>query len=221
MVMKEFREIRGIVFLAVIGFGFAILADVKPGFPNPFRMVGGHGAADIPFVDGSSCELIVLVAGAMAIALGLRQTLGESARGTYLLLLHRPASRRGVIGMKVFVGLAAYVICGAAAILIFGLWAATPGTHASPFEWSMTIDAWCALVPPAILYLGAFLSGLRPGRWFGTRLLPLVAAFCVVAIWEAMTEGTNVGWGGVVFMLLLVVGLVDAIFFVAQTREYS
>ena len=27
-----------------------------------------------------------------------------------------------------------------------------------------------------LLYFGAFLSGIRPARWFGTRLLPLVAA---------------------------------------------
>jgi hypothetical protein len=32
-----------------------------------------------------------------------------------------------------------------------------------------------------LLYMGAFLSGLRPARWYGTRFLPVVAG--CMALW--------------------------------------
>ena len=33
-------------------------------------------------------------------------------------------------------------MCTAVPILVYGCWAATPGTHAIPFEWSMTVPIW-------------------------------------------------------------------------------
>ena len=40
----------------------------------------------------------------------------------------------------------------------------------------MTAWAWQLWLCMPLVYLGAFLSGIRPARWFGTRLMPLVAA---------------------------------------------
>ena len=55
------------------------------------------------------------------------------------------------------------------------VWAATPGTHAGPFEWSMTWPAFLVWLLLPLFYLGAFASGIRPARWYGSRLLPLLA----------------------------------------------
>ena len=108
-------------------------------------------------------------------ALGLRQTVVESRRGTWLFLLHRPASLWRVLAAKLAVGGGLYLVCGAVAILSYAAWAAMPGKHASPFLWWMTARAWKAWGVIAIVYLAAFLAGIRPARWFGTRLLPLAA----------------------------------------------
>jgi hypothetical protein len=40
----------------------------------------------------------------------------------------------------------------------------------------MTVPAWQLCLCLSLVYLGAFLSGIRPACWFGTRLAPLVAA---------------------------------------------
>ena len=57
-----------------------------------------------------------------------------------------------------------------------------PGKHASPFFWWMTATAWEAWGVIAIVYLAAFLAGIRPARWFGTRLLPLAAGGVLAAL---------------------------------------
>ena len=60
--------------------------------------------------------------------------------------------------------------------LAYGIWARTPGTHNSPFGWDMTLGFWQQWLTIPILYLAAFQSGLQDARWYGTRLLPVVAA---------------------------------------------
>jgi len=68
-------------------------------------------------------------------------------------------------------------------ILVYAAWAAAPRTHPGPFEWSMTGPAFRTWLVAPVVYLGAFTSGIRPARWFGSRLLPLVAVAvpCIVA----------------------------------------
>ena len=74
----------------------------------------------MPFVYDDFVGKFYLISVVFAIALGLRQTLGESIRGTYPFLLHRPADRRWLIGMKLSVGTAVYLICTAVPILVYG-----------------------------------------------------------------------------------------------------
>ena len=38
----------------------------------------------------------------------------------------------------------------------------------------MTVPAFQIWLLMPLVYLGAFASGIRPARWFGSRLLPLV-----------------------------------------------
>jgi hypothetical protein len=66
------------------------------------------------------------------------------------------------------------------------------------------------------LYIGAFLSGIRPGRWFGTRLVPLAAAIgsAVIAVQSP--------WFWVAFCVSLVAvafGLVS-IFHYVRSRDF-
>lgn len=226
MVVKELRETRAIALLGLATYGLLVAAmvDRSSRFDlNPFVLLRSSWQQYyVPFVEDEFLAHFCWVSAAIAIALGLRQTVGESMRGTYPLLFHRPATRRWLIGMKLLVGTVIYLICGAVPILAYAFWAATPGTHASPFEWSMTVPSWVAWFAMTLFYLGAFLIGIRPGRWYRSRLLPLAAAAAVVFITFLMAEAGNVGplWR----LLVLVaadVWMVATIFFIARTRDYS
>ena len=101
--------------------------------------------------------------------------------------------------------------------VLYAWWAAVPGHHPSPFEWSMTGRAWRLVFLMPLLYLGAFLSGLRPARWFGTRLLPLVAAAVFLLLLNILP------WWLLSFLLaVLLYGMLAAnVCYVARTRDYA
>jgi hypothetical protein len=227
MALKELRETVWIMLLVLavclLFFGGTI--------ESIFRVFGANVEVQtsltlynavnyVPFVTDCHVEHFYWICAAVAVALGLRQTLGESIGGTYPFLLHRPTYRYRLMGVKLLVGLAVYLACGSILILAYGLWAGVPGHHASPFEWSMTVTTWAALVEMALIYLAAFLSGLRPARWFGTRLLPLAAAVPLVFNLFPYPFRT----GSVLHLCtVLVVGawVTMVIVFVARTRDYS
>ncbi len=72
-------------------------------------------------------------------------------------------------------------------------------------------------VSVGVLYLGAFLTGLRPGRWLGSRLLPIAAAGLLVAVIQYLPLWWVLGLGALV---LLSAWLLACIFVVAKTRDY-
>ena len=222
LVLKELRELRGIAALALAAYLVLVARvtgvkafDWVPGMPD--------GMEFPPFVGAQFSSFFALLTGIFAIALGFRQTAWESSQGTFLFLLHRPISRQAVFFIKLATGLLILVSCAAVPILIYGWWAATPGQIASPFRWSWTLSSWCIIGSTAPAYLGAFLSGLRPARWFGTRLLPLAAA--VISIWvllAALSSTPNVAPFTFIFALVLLVALlISAIRHVALTRDYA
>jgi hypothetical protein len=222
MAIKELREIRGIVLLALAAYGLLVAAAIDPQTPwNPLRLFSGSGEGIVvPFISGDFVGKLCLIATIFAVALGLRQSLGESLGGTYPFLFHRPAERRWLIGMKLLLGMGVYLICTAAPILVYAVWAATPGTHASPFEWGMTAMAWIAWLVLTLLYLGAFYTAIRPGRWYRSRILPLAVAAAAACLAAGLASGLNS-----VFWPLLIVAVVDVwlilmILFTVQTRDY-
>ncbi|HEV8058256.1 MAG TPA: hypothetical protein VGP68_00155 [Gemmataceae bacterium] len=217
LALKELRELRGIAAVALVAY--LILAarmmgvkafDWVPGMPQNMEYP--------PFLSGEFLSFFSLLAGLFAIALGFRQSAWESSQGTYLYLLHRPISRQAVFFTKLATGAGVFVACSAMPIVLYGWWAATPGRHPSPFRWSWSLPSWCMIAVLCLIYLGAFLSGLRPAKWFGTRLLPLAAAF-VLAVLLWMLNWLVIGQ---IAALVFAVGVyVCAIRYVAQTRDYA
>jgi hypothetical protein len=121
------------------------------------------------------------------------------------------------MGTKLLIGAGLYLVCGALPILAYAWWALTPGKHASPFYWSMTLPAWKIWITMTGVYLGAFLSGIRPARWIGTRLLPLAAAGVLVFL----IQFVPIWWIlGLACIALLDAVLVANVFFVIETRDY-
>jgi ABC-type transport system involved in multi-copper enzyme maturation permease subunit len=213
---KESREVFPLVAVALVVqlylFGWAMGLPLVP-------FIYSRGA--IPFVQDMPGVMLLIVGGLAAIVLGLRQTTREASGGTFPFLLHRPVSRNAIFATKLLVGIAAYLIVAGVPLACYTLWAATPGTHASPFFWWLAAARWGVLVQLPLLYLGAFLSGLRPARWLGSRLLPLFGAGLV---WVA-AQGIR-AWSGLyvleaLAMAALAACLVLAILHVAATRDYS
>jgi ABC-type transport system involved in multi-copper enzyme maturation permease subunit len=218
LIWKELRETLGITALALAAF-LALVAS-KIGVAMP--IFNWRQAEFVPFLlpDTFIGEYLV-VAVLFAAALGMRQTVGESARGTWLFLLHRPMDRRRILALKLAAGLGIYFLVGALPILAYALWAAAPGTHAGPFAWWMTTDAWAAWSLTGLVYLGAFLAGFRPGRWFGTRLLPLAGLSLLILLAGYLYYSYCRLWIGIGLGFLIAAAAVNWIFFVAQSREYS
>ena len=212
MALKELRETRGITLLALAAYALLVAAEASPW--------GVRQRYWPPFVNDSLFfGWFICISAAMAIALGLRQTLGESIPGTYPFLFHRPADRRWLIGVKLLTGSVLYLVCAAVPIVAYGIWAATPGTHPSPFAWSMTAPAW-------YLWLGMTLVYLALPRWrsarplVSIRILPLAAGgFAMFMASVAFFELNEPLWPCWI-IVAIDVWMVSMVLFVVQTRDY-
>jgi hypothetical protein len=152
----------------------------------------------------------------LAVLLGFKQSAWELQHNTFYFLLHRPMSRRLVFAIKLTVGTLLIFSMLAVAIVIYGSWAAVPGHLSAPFEWSMTLDSWMLTAMLPLVYLGSFLSGIRPGRWFGTRLFPLVAA-CLLVFFVGMLPFS---WLQIPLLVAGYAFWLIAIDYYTQTRDY-
>ncbi len=214
---KELREVLGITAIALACY-FALVAnamgarvfDWVPGMPA--------GTQEVPFTGSEFSFFCTFISVVFAAALGFRQSAWESSRGTFLFLLHRPLRRETIFLIKLSIGAGVLLVCASLPILVYGAWAAVPGHHAGPFEWSMTASSWRETFLLPLLYLGAFLSGLRPARWFGTRLLPLVASILILSLLSWVPWWWSVG---IPLTLLLYALLTINVCYVGQRRDYA
>jgi hypothetical protein len=216
LAFKELREVAGIAAAAlgcylalVVNLMGAKVFDWVPGMPA--------GTEEVPFTGSDFATLFLLISAVFAVALGFRQSAWESARGTYLFLLHRPLGREAVMLTKLGVGAGVLLVGASVPVVLYAAWAAVPGHHPSPFAWSMTAGAWQMTLLMPLLYLGAFLSGLRPARWFGTRLLPLVTAVAALAL---LTEVPR-WYLGLPLALGIDALLVANVYHVGRVRDYA
>jgi hypothetical protein len=217
LVLKELREIAGITAAALAGY-LALVVNLMGA--KVFDWVPGvpAGTHEIPFAGGGFTVFFCFVSVVFAAALGFRQSAGESAKGTFLFLLHRPLARPTIFRTKLALGAGVLLMCASLPIVLYGWWAAVPGHHPSPFAWSMTGPAWRLTFLMPLLYLGAFLSGLRPARWFGTRLLPLIGVGVLLVLLVLLPWWWALGFP----LTVLLYGVVVAnVCFVAQVRDYA
>jgi ABC-type transport system involved in multi-copper enzyme maturation permease subunit len=217
---KELREII-LIMAAALAWYLALVVNAMGSKAFNWIPVMPRGTHGIPFVgDGDFAAVHTLISAIFAMALGFRQSAWESSRGTYLFLLHRPIHRETVFSIKLATGAAVYLLCASLPILLYAWWAIVPGHHPGPFEWSMTGATWRLTFLMLLLYLGAFLSGLRPARWFGTRLLPLAGSLMILVVLNLLPESK---WWHLAFPLALVFCtlLIANICFVARVRDYA
>jgi len=116
-----------------------------------------------------------------AIVLGFRQGAWETVRGTSVFLLHRPMAHLTIYATKLAVGLVILLTATGVALGTYSIWAATSGTHASPFFWSWTSSCWVEWFAATMVYLAAFSDGYPPG--------PLVRESLVSAVVNRVSRG--------------------------------
>lgn len=226
LVRKEIRELLPLVVPAVaielllvgvaIGLRLGVLSSIVTSIVHAWDV--------LPFINDSTCSLMITVGGVLAVAIGLWQTLWESARGTIQYLLHRPVRREYVLGVKLLVGGTLSLVITGGPVLLYALWAATPDTHASPFFWGMTLWAWLSCLGTLLLYLGAFLSGLRPGGWYASRFFPLFGALLVVGALDSLDNMLGPSWrtaGVLIGVPAMAAVFVSTINYVANTCDLA
>jgi hypothetical protein len=106
MVRKELRETLGLAGIGLLAYLYFVTGEMG----SPLVPWFGRQQSGIPFVSGGFLTNFCLVSVPLAIALGLRQSAAESLRSTWLFLLHRPARRGKVIGLKLAVGALVYLV---------------------------------------------------------------------------------------------------------------
>jgi hypothetical protein len=224
MMRKEIRELAPILVTALL-LQFFLLSTEGGMNWGPLYMIGwpeDYSAGVIPFVSSYSFVFNCVVGAIGAIAIGLSQSMGESRRGTFLFLLHRPASRESIIGAKLLIGGLLTFLIMAIPILFYSIWAAVPGTHASPFFWSMTKWAWNFAALWVLVYLGAFLSGLRVARWYVSRFWPIIAALMLVPVLNLLFwPETWLEPFGALGVLATGAALTMSVMYIGRTRDYS
>ena len=214
LIVKELRESALLIALAALAAGFLLAALWRWPIAASFHLTGGD--LDVPFLRDGAPVFVAVVGCGLAALLGLKQSAWEELTKNYYYLFHRPVSRERVLIVKLLVGLTAVMGMTAGMIVLHGLWAARPGHLATPFYWSMTSETWRGWTVLPIVYLGAFLSGIRPARWYGSRLFPLVGAFVPAFILGMLPWFWITLPGSVLLSLMLVVCILHT----ARVRDY-
>ncbi len=213
LIYKEIRE-----SLVVLILGGLVLLSIAAGFaglaPTPFAT----SVRGIAFVYPSFTFPFICVAGTLAIALGLKQAAWEFDRNSSLFLLHRPVARERLIATKMITGGGLFFAASSLPILLLALWACVPGNQPAPFYWSMTAEAWRAMLSLSIVYLGAFLSGMRPAKWYGTRLLPVLGTIALALLIQVLPAWWVLGLVAVLAIDLI---LAEVILESANSRDYA
>lgn len=212
LVWKESRELAPLVILAAI-------AELLYCLPPELIVLNQPESDAIPFVSSGLTTWMLVIGGLAGVVFGFWQTIGESTRGTYPYLFHRPVSRETILLIKLGVGVALVLLIAGVPILGYAFWAATPGTNASPFFWAMTVAVWQLWIQLPIFYLAAFLSGLRPARWLGSRAVPLASALPLMLL--LVFAGLLSPWLQLAGALAIEACFVYVIFYVLSTRDFS
>jgi hypothetical protein len=229
IVRKELRETWVFVFLATVAYltllnrlmgnwsrllcwTFGWLPGIRGCAPSP--------AFDFPFIVTGFERVYGFIGCVLAVALGFRQSAWEPSHGTSHYLLHLPLRRNTIFLTKLFAGIGLLMACTFLPIVIYAGWTAYPGTHHAPFELSMlrpTLEVWLIL---PLAYLGAFASGIRPARWYGTRLLPLAAVLVPVIILQSVHSVPHAWLIGPPLLCLIAAAFIANILLEARIRDF-
>jgi hypothetical protein len=215
--LKELRETWWMGLIALVVAGGIAIDEMGLRFDHDGRIQWALERGRSPFLDVDLAVGFGATALCLGAALGFWQTLSESVTGTWSYLLHRPISRKAIIGTKLLAGLSILLISLGLPFLIYFLWALS-GAHAAPFEFWMMEGTLQMLAAGLVGYLAAFLAGLRDARFYVSRLWPVLPALLIFLAQAEYEWLPTAGW----VLILLAAGLyLPSIFFAAENRDYA
>lgn len=221
LIFKELRSLSRFIALA-------LLADVW--LLN--EMTGARFGGTRPAVSGLvlvRADWLIcfgFVAAGIASLLGLAMSLDDGLRGTWPFALFRPISRRAYVGVKLLVGGVLTWLLVALPVAGYSVWVTQ---SESLWRWSLLQPAIEACGWSVVVFLGAFLSGIRPAKWWWSRLWPL-GGTVVLGLWfwlasqdpnsdfEVIVPSPSLYWGLCVGMSAL---LVVSILSVVEERDFA
>ena len=225
LIRKELRSISRFVALALLADGWFLceLTGQSQWLRGAFPTQAGFALAQAGWLLWFGFLLA-----AIASVFGLAMSLEEGLRGTWQFALFRPVSRRAYIGVKLVVGGVLTLALSVLPVAVFAVLAATPGNVAAPFRMSLLQPEIEACGWSVVVFLGAFLSGIRPAKWWWSRLWPLVTVV-VLGMWFwltsldphfpiAITPTSAEYWGLCVGMVVV---LVVSILAVVEERDFA
>jgi ABC-type transport system involved in multi-copper enzyme maturation permease subunit len=219
---KEVSEVVPIGITASVALLFGILGYMPLGILKmvPYSSYFGNHFWEIdsvPFLDEKIHPAVAVVFGVLSAVLAFYQILFENQRKTFPVLFRLPIPRTGVILTKLLAGVAAYLLALGLPILVYAAWAATPGTHPSPFYWSMVWIPMGLIPAGLLLYFAWVLILLLPGRWYGSRILPLATAGMVAFLSVEILRWSMLG---LLMIALTAAAYIACICWAAEMREY-
>lgn len=169
MFWKEFREVipwvlsGAGVFALIMGWNYHKISSQYYCSATPFH----SDVNELPWIASAIAGLF----------LALGQFEGERKIDRWAFLVHRPFSIHQIFLTKITVGLGSlWVSFGFVYSLVLS-WFSVPGRVASPFEWEMALPGCSDLLLGGLFYFAGILIMARKVRWWGTRLLPIFAAY--------------------------------------------
>jgi hypothetical protein len=220
LVWKEFRELLPISVLALVA-QFLLIGSVVAnlGIHNQYRTEPRSDAE-------ATWSLLYMVALIYPVAVGLWQISRENFYSNFQFLLHRPVSRNWLIGIKLLCGGFACLLVIGIPLTCFGRWLDSQLFHYQKAWATCTALQLCSGM--GLLYVGAFLSALRPARWYGSMFFPLIAGLGIFILIQMLaSSSTRLGnstwlwYVALAFGPSVVICCLPAIMSVANQRDYS
>ncbi len=211
MLKKEFTELAA-PFLLAVGSLVVLVVDHVSTSRRRFPPQGEW------MIDEDFVYPFLLISLALAVVMGLVQSLSEDVQGTWRYVLALPGGWRRILKLKF--GCAAFVwLCWA--VVSF----ATCGIGMAA-ETGPPGEAWSRLSEPMIrillcvpiIYLGAFLTAIRRVSWFFSRLMPLCG---VLMCWYGVLVLPNWWVLAPLATALLIATLVSLVFHAAAARDFA
>lgn len=157
MFAKEMRENAKWAILGLVGLSAALIFAVA--------QKNGNGIIGIGEFWPTVWLVMTITGPLLGAALGLGQILPELRRDLWAFLIHRPATRGQLWAGKTLAGLTLYALATMLPLLGAGVWAATPGHLAAPFDARLLLPGVASILTGIACFFAGQLTALRPARW--------------------------------------------------------
>src|SRR5262245_37601158 len=178
LILKELRSLSRFIALAVLADAW-LLNEMTGSRFGGTRLVSG-----LVLVRTDWLVSFGFLAAGIASVFGLAMSLDDGLRGTWPFALFRPVSRHAYFGVKLAVGGMLTLLLAALPVAGYSVWAVQSETL---WRWVLLQPAIEACGWSVVIFLGAFLSGIRPSKWWWSRLWPLGATL-VMGLWFWMAS---------------------------------